>query len=344
MIFKQLTTKLILTQVICFVLLILTIETLLRAYLIPPNEVGGWGYNLSGYGDLLPNQNFIASDIPKLPYQLITNSVGLRTDHEISIEKPSQTQRILAVGDSLTFGPYVNNYQTYPDQLENYLKQKNYQVEVLNAGFSGYTLEDELGYLKEKGLALKPDIIILGIYTNDVADYSDQERKIFARQLLKTNAEKISWLPSVFQHSALLSYAKKIIWQGQIQQIKQDNQKIVASETLTQKYLSDLNAFSDLVNKNKILVIYLLLPSFKQLNNTDYMPQSLIMKRISSQHQIIDLKPVFEGFSNPIDLYLLPVNGHLSVIGNDLVAKTVGNKLMEGGFLQIPIDEQVKSK
>lgn len=337
MIFKQLTTKLILTQVICFVLLILTIETLLRAYLIPPNEVGGWGYNLSGYGDLLPNQNFIASDIPKLPYQLITNSVGLRTDHEISIEKPSQTQRILAVGDSLTFGPYVNNYQTYPDQLENYLKQKNYQVEVLNAGISGYTLQDELSYLNEKGLKLKPDIIILGIYENDVADYLPSTRKIFARDLQKENALKLSWFPQLLQQSTILSYSKKIIWQRQIQQIKQESKnerENIGNNVLLQRYLDDLNKLLDTINKNNVPVVFLFFPSFKQLNSSNYFPQSAIEEKISSRYLIIDLKKTFENYDSLADLYLLPVNRHLSVIGNDLVAKTVGQELIKNQLWQ----------
>lgn len=135
----------------------------------------------NGYGDLLPNLSHIERT-GIIPYYLQTNSAGLRNREEI-IEDES-VKRILAVGDSFTFGFYVDNYATFPARLEETLNQQGpNRVQVLNAGVIGYTIVDELAYLRDKGLALQPDAIILGVYTNDIFDLSEHIRPYYARDV-----------------------------------------------------------------------------------------------------------------------------------------------------------------
>jgi lysophospholipase L1-like esterase len=100
-----------------------------------------------------------------------TNSMGMR-GAEIPVTKRDGVTRILCVGDSYTFGRGVENEETYVRQLEIGLNDayETGSFEVLNGGVVGWGTGNELLYLRERGMTLRPDIVLLQIYTNDFAD------------------------------------------------------------------------------------------------------------------------------------------------------------------------------
>jgi len=174
-----------LVGVVITVVLIMACELLARGILWHPRSglsagVVDYGYNPGGQGDLAPNQDGIWSTWLHRPHHVQTNSVGLRNTQE-----PDDSRfRILAVGDSLTFGPFVPNEDTWPAWLESILNAQLFpstSVQVLNAGVSGYTIEDELAYLREKGLGLEPDLVILAVFPNDISDLMPEQRELLAR-------------------------------------------------------------------------------------------------------------------------------------------------------------------
>lgn len=75
--------------------------------------------------------------------------------------------RILAIGDSCTFGLGVNDDQTWPAQLQAKLDREGYQAEVVNAGVPGYTAFQGMRYLHRDGLKLKPDVVVASFGFND---------------------------------------------------------------------------------------------------------------------------------------------------------------------------------
>lgn len=101
-----------------------------------------------------------------------TNSHGYR-GRELSVEKPGNTKRILAIGDSVTFGHGMNDDQTYPYYLERILNEysrgsgKNNMYEVINTAVPGNAPFQEY-YDLERGLKFNPDVIILQFTLNDV--------------------------------------------------------------------------------------------------------------------------------------------------------------------------------
>lgn len=102
------------------------------------------------------------------------NNLGYR-GKEFTLNKSESKLRILVIGDSMTFGWGVSDDQTYPALLENIFKQKGVKnVEVINAGYKGALSPDGYYvYLKNEGLKLSPDIIILGLFLgNDITDLS----------------------------------------------------------------------------------------------------------------------------------------------------------------------------
>src|SRR6202521_5057634 len=136
-----------------------------------------YNYSPDGFGDLVAGQDgHWATWFPR-PYHVQTNSVGLR-----HTEEPSDTAfRILAVGDSQTFGPFLANDDTWPAWTEGYLRlrqRSDERTQVFNAGIVGYTITDELGYLRDKAIAFKPRLVILAVCENDLYDMRKERGRV----------------------------------------------------------------------------------------------------------------------------------------------------------------------
>lgn len=98
------------------------------------------------------------------------NSLGYR-DREFSVHKPAGTFRIVALGGSTTYTEMVkDNEKTFTHQLENILRDEfnHRDVQVINAGVSGYNSWESLINLEFRVLDLNPDLIIIYHGTNDV--------------------------------------------------------------------------------------------------------------------------------------------------------------------------------
>jgi lysophospholipase L1-like esterase len=126
-----------------------------------------------------PNQR--ASTIGRWTVRI--NSSGLRGP-EYPTPKPSGLFRILLVGDSFTFGYGVAEDSTYGAQLQRMLRSRPAScgsVQVINGGVNGYNTEQEVAFVKQLGLPLEPDLIILGFNPNDIM--SRAEGKTMLRHL-----------------------------------------------------------------------------------------------------------------------------------------------------------------
>lgn len=99
-------------------------------------------------------------------FVLSTNDHGLRNP---PLAPEGTRTRILALGDSTTFGLGVANDETWPAQLEKRLNEEagKPQFEVLNAGVPGMSLFQGLVYLDKIGFDYKPAVIVACFGHND---------------------------------------------------------------------------------------------------------------------------------------------------------------------------------
>ncbi len=106
---------------------------------------------------------------------VITNALGYRGSAPTSIEKAPNTRRLLMMGDSFTFGWAVEEQETIAGQLRAALSNREPTVEVINAGYhDGLSPDAYYAYLRREGIALKPDLILVVLYTgNDITDIGD---------------------------------------------------------------------------------------------------------------------------------------------------------------------------
>ncbi len=101
--------------------------------------------------------------------RLRTNRQGFRASHDYKIEKPLNSVRIIGLGDSGMFGWGVHQGQDYLSVLESNLNARadGRVYEVLNLAVPGYNSQLEFQMLKSRGLAYKPDIVVVGWCDND---------------------------------------------------------------------------------------------------------------------------------------------------------------------------------
>ena len=107
---------------------------------------------------------------PELAYTARINSLGLRGP-ETTVEPAPGVFRILCLGDSTTFGFYVEEDETLPQQLQRELRAAGAErVEVVNGGCGGWSINDEADFYSERAHKLKPRLVVLTFCGNDLAD------------------------------------------------------------------------------------------------------------------------------------------------------------------------------
>lgn len=99
------------------------------------------------------------------------DSLGLR-GAELPPRRPGEL-RILAAGDSFTYGHGMSDDATYPAVLQTILHAHGVDATVLNAGRPGYGLDQTYRAIVERWLALAPDLVLVGIHCSDVGYDAD---------------------------------------------------------------------------------------------------------------------------------------------------------------------------
>lgn len=175
-----------------------------------------------------------------------TNSQGLR-DREYPLEKPANTFRILVLGDSFTFGYGVEAEETYAKVLEKLLNRgSTLKYEVLNGGVIGYGTFHELRFLRESGLALHPDLVVIGFVAGtDMGGPTGSD--LFSNLHYKEGVEAVPAPPSpedrvkawLERHSHLYHFVRVRYWAMRATQPNKGT-SIDANTTYANLYADDL--------------------------------------------------------------------------------------------------------
>lgn len=132
-----------------------------------------------------------------------TNSIGLRYE-ELGPKQPDEF-RVLVLGDSITFGDFLNEDATYTRQMERLVKDRSQRIRFINAGLPGVGTMEEFYLFMELRDLVQPDLVLVAMYLNDC-----QNPHLFHARSL----------PYPFAHSRLLQWAadrfnivKAALWQ-----------------------------------------------------------------------------------------------------------------------------------
>jgi lysophospholipase L1-like esterase len=122
---------------------------------------------------------------PILKYELTPGASGWAWEADVTINShgfrgpdPAQGEyqgyRILILGDSITFGYLLSVEAIFVHQLQQRLRAKGQDFEVLNLGVVGYDTLQEVALLELRGLKLDPDLVIVAYCLNDVGIVSTE--------------------------------------------------------------------------------------------------------------------------------------------------------------------------
>ena len=219
-----------------------------------------------------PGQDLIDRIKPAVPFHIHINSLGLR-GREFPRARTAGVARVLCLGDSYTFGAHVDEAQTFPAQLERILAvEEDRRVEVVNAGANGFTITDELVYLKQKGLGLHPDLIVLSFSQNDIGDMS-------RKQLMIDSMREHAGLKSTFllgptlrflQHTAIFNAMQQgAAWLRVSTRAANEPATVANSPDLWRLYLMALEETITLARQRGVRILLVIWPSAAQVAGTE---------------------------------------------------------------------------
>jgi lysophospholipase L1-like esterase len=273
------------------------------------------------------------------------NSKGFRSDKDHSYSKPDGLIRILTIGDSFTLGYEVNQNETYSVIVEKYLKQQGINVEVINAGVSGFSTAEELVFFKEEGIKYNPDILILGFYENDLDDNLRADLYRVVNNKLVLN--KTEYLPAIkarnflnsffiyrwlsehsYLHNYLNSSATAFI-KNRIQRKNENNLVKLSNNLSNHKELLAVKLVKEIGSIAKLNNIYFVLLDIPGKELKSSVPD---LKRYGSAVSCdfyFDAASILKKYEGSVDLYMPNGHRHWTAFTHSVIGKNIGKKLLE---------------
>ncbi len=283
-------------------------------------------------------------------YDFHLNSKGFK-DIEFQQQKEPGTYRILALGDSFTFGvvPYQHNYLTL---LEQKLNSSGLRVEVINMGIPSIGPQDYLALFANEGLILQPDMVLISFFVgNDFTETMRWRTKLHEFSDVVAMIKFVVDLNGKFRGKVIHSKASyddnaPYFTDEYYVQIEKERSWMYMKEVPLKKAFAD-KAFADgvrylaqikeLCDKNKIAMKVAIIPDEIQVNpvlqgkvlkalnaNSRELDFSFPNKYLKGQLQAygidhLDLLGPFLSATPNINLYK-PNDTHWNIAGNKLAA------------------------
>ncbi len=140
-----------------------------------------------------------------------TNELGLRS--AAVAPKARGEFRLLVLGESSAFGIGVQQYETFPAVLEGLLNERGTRpYRVINAGVPAYSSFQSLLFLEQRGLRLKPDLVL---FYHELNDYLPSSLRDSSNDTLGVSRTDQQWHATrrstitrrLLAHSALYRFA-----------------------------------------------------------------------------------------------------------------------------------------
>lgn len=205
---------------------------------------------------------------PDIIYELTPNSSGYTLDSRVEVNSlgfrgrepevtaPEGVRRVIAIGDSITFGYGLPVDASYPSLLEERLRRAGEAVDVLNLGVAGYDTAQEVAQLEYRGLQFQPDLVVLGYSLNDaglgrnaredlqnLGRYQSLLYRVRTVQFVRRFASRSrnwlarNWLSDMLYRQNEREYRER--YQSEIQSVSDDTQLIQLMQALEHNLQAD---------------------------------------------------------------------------------------------------------
>lgn len=304
-----------------------------RNLIIPDKELG-----------YLLNPSFYCketNDYKEYRIDIKISSQGLR-DYEHDLSK--DTYRILAIGDSYTFGEGVELTDTYLSILEEKLKDKYGQknIEIIKAGIPGYGTKQEIIFLKRLMPIFKPKIVIMGLLPQETIrletpytycyGYIVESNKLdrlylVSGKLYSSRSKNRFWgkLDAIIKHyyfTPQFMQARFKYLRNKFKKHKTENENIISIDYLKQKHAS---LFSLLRDFKKICLLHNAHPVIILIDSNPIEDNFIAQFTKATGIPTLSLYPFFKELSDKNISYHFPRDKHWNAIGH----KTAGLALFD---------------
>lgn len=295
------------------------------------------------------------------------NSRGFR-GREVDLPKPPNRFRTVIVGDSLTLGWGMNDDETYAAKLEHLMRSRlsDEAVDVVNLGIGGYNTRQEVTFLERHVDTLRPDLVLVGFYLNDVpeilADNGPAVREVAEgggagadERLRYMNPTPSGWWHRQVRKSRLLYIAARAFnrvrgagEQGRSQfELEMALLEGIESERLERawgKVAEQFIRLGALAGDKRFTVGIVVLPCREQVaaeaRSTAYLDRLRSLAEANGFHLIDPVPLMRERATAPHDLYIPYDRNHPSAEGHALIAQAVHRYLVDNGLVTAPGDKE----
>jgi len=317
----------------------------------PPLPTYEW-IMLTGHGKRLrPNLDFTQwFQVSNQVVHFQTNSLGIR-GREISLQKPAGVTRVLVLGDSITLSAFLPEERIFTVLVEKILSAHG-KIEVINAGIGDTGMKEQILVLKDPGLKLKPDIVLVGFYLND-----SRPPWGFENEYYRLSPSLIEFSKTLEQYSYLYKWVWKRFlvrrfmgrnlagrWdfskpyeQGNWRTDPAAYRKLIENARLDfgaawredswKTIYQGMDEMKSLAEKNHFRLAVVIFPVAIQVSSdaADDFPQQKMMSYCASRNiPCLDLLPVLRPHKNE-DLYF--DHCHLTALGHQLISQPISDLL-----------------
>jgi hypothetical protein len=261
-----------------------------------------------------------------LDYEGASNSLGYR-DVEHALAKPPGTYRVVVLGDSIAAGLKVERFaDTFPGQLERLLRERGLRAEVISLAVSGYNTLQEVETLRVRGLAYRPDVVLLA--------YSLTDRERFDGNVLETLlAQQSGQRPPIRGHPALLRSALYRLLRYRLaspvpgSELRSHYRELLAGDTVAPS-LAELAALS---REHRFAVLMAVFPRAARykVRRSDEQHDWAMARCRENDFRCLDLRAAFEACRRARRKQPLGLDGyHPSIFGHRCAAGAMADEVL----------------
>jgi lysophospholipase L1-like esterase len=276
------------------------------------------------YWKLKPNQDCYTK-IGRKPVRI--NSHGTRGG-EFTPAKPTNTIRVVSLGDSKTFGWGLTESETYSSLLQRLLQERvgeHRRVEVINAGVSAYSYAQMLAYFRYTALKYSPDVVIVGD-ANLWTQFSENNSREFVRQFMNRVRLKNLLRRFATYHYVVEIKLKEVYERQKTKFIPVDPKQDPLFKEQQQKdpdafFRDSIEQLSRLAVSNNVKPVLLYMPRLDDLKKgeTNTALRAKIRVNQTLGTPLVDMTPEVAPKAESLYLDADPV--HFNVPGNEIIAR-----------------------
>jgi len=255
-------------------------------------------------------------------------------------EKAAHEFRIFCLGDSTLFGQGVAEEETIPVLLEQALagpaRAAGRTVRAVNGGHRGYATLHELALLRELGPAIRPDLVVLLWYTNDLerpdpavaaAGLERSGPVAFDTGVRMEGKSAWTWRVKQLVRSSALAMTLHDFWTSGPTAVLDDDGIRIGLAFFDQ----DLDAFLALGKELGFDFVMAPIPNRTQIRGAS--PFDLLVLRVGEHArargiEVVDLLPGLRAeFEGRTEDAVLPYDGHYAGVANRVLARDLARAL-----------------